>query len=168
MSWRTPSLWKRSTLKGTRYRKTRSTGERSCWHCPAFARSTPPSSAFEAPAASVFAAPAMPAPPAKDFKNKTKQKKKKHTSFWTHTCLTELCSHSVHKHVFQLWTRPLLIWHTCVHSLTHAMVLFIRLENCTQTSTTVSLSVLCYLLLLLVFFFLTILHAADRNKMQWC
>lgn len=47
-----------------------------------------------------------------------KKKKKKHTSFWTHTCLTELCSHSVHKHVFQLWTCPQLIWHTCVHSLT--------------------------------------------------
>lgn len=56
------------------------------------------------------------------------KKKKKHTSFWTHTCLTELCSHSVRKHVFQLWTHPHLIWHTRVHSLTHAMVLIIRLD----------------------------------------
>lgn len=142
MSWRTPSLWRRSTLKGTRYRKTRSTGERSCWRCPAFARSTPPSSAFEAPTYNSAAGFSVRC--SRHACPTCERKKKKHTSFWTHTCLTKLYSHSVHKHVFRLWTRPQLIWHTC--ALTHAMVLFIRLENCTQTPT-YSLSVLCYMLL---------------------
>lgn len=91
-----------------------------------------------------------------------RKEKKKHTSFWTHTCLTKLYSHSVHKHVFRLWTRPQLIWHTC--ALTHAMVLFIRLENCTQTPT-YSLSVLCYLLL---FCFLLFCMQLTEKKMQWC
>lgn len=45
------------------------------------------------------------------------KKEKKHNSSWTHTCLTELCSHSEHKHIVQLWTRHSLFdVHVCTHS----------------------------------------------------
>lgn len=57
---------------------------------------------------------------------------------------------------------------TYMCALTHTTLLFIRLENCTQTPRTVYLSVFCYLLLVSVLFlFFYCLHAADWIKTQW-
>lgn len=125
MSWRTLSLWRRSTLKETRYRRTRSTGERSCWHCPAFARSTPPSSAFEAPVYSSpagfsVAAPALPALPAKE---------KKEAYVILNTPPASLnCAVTPYANTYSNFELTHTSFDTRVHSLTHAMVLFIRLD----------------------------------------
>jgi len=110
-SWRTPSLWRRSTLKETPFRRIRSTGGRSCWRCPVCARSTPPSSASERqgdkpPASSaVFPSPAAlrALPPKTDFILKR-------------TGLPESHRHSVHKHAFQ--QSPSHTRHTRMHSFT--------------------------------------------------
>lgn len=147
MSWRTPSLWRRSTLKETLYRRTRSTGGRSCWRCPVYARSTPPSSASEAPCTvhpltSVFTITTLPAPPTK--------KQKAYIILSTHTCLTKLYSHlytNTHSN-FKL-THGSLDIHVCMYALTHTLILFIRLDiirrnNCPHL-TTVSWFVLCFL-----------------------
>lgn len=125
MSWRTLSLWRRSTLKETRYRRTRSTGERSCWRCPAFARSTPPSSAFEAP---VYSSPAgfsvrcsRPACP-------TCKRKKRSIRHSEHTPASLNCAVTPYANTYSNFELTHTSFDTRVHSLTHAMVLILRLD----------------------------------------
>lgn len=167
MSWKTPSLWRRSTLKGTRCRKTRSTGERSCWRCPAFARSTPPSSAFEAPtyrsAAGFSVCCSRHACP-------TYKRRKRSIIHTEHTPASPSCAVTPYTNMysnFELATAYL----TYMCALTHAMVLLIRLDiNCRKNAPTHQHCFVFFLYLhfAIWFVFFTILHAVDWTTMQWC
>lgn len=105
MSWRTQSLWRRSIWKETRYKKTLSIGERSCWRCPVYARLTLPLSAFKLqhmirlPASQCFISPHLPA--------------------YTDTSASTYQSSHYTQNTFQHRSHPLFTHHTCMHVCTH-------------------------------------------------
>lgn len=110
MSWRTPLLWRQSTLKETLYRRIHSTGERSCWRCPAYARSTPPLSASKLQRTIYLpASQCSPSPPCLSCLHKQQPLE----SHWPHSIIYL-------RHTFQHIAHPLLTQHTCMHVCTHS------------------------------------------------
>lgn len=114
MSWKMPSLWRRSISKETLYRRTHSTGGRSCWRYPAYARSTLPSSVSKLQCTvhlppSVFARSTLPALP-------TKQ-----TSFWnTLVSLSHVTPYTnIHSNIKV--THGSLDIHVCMYALIHTL-----------------------------------------------